>query len=228
MSGSASSDRVAVRPEATAGSRRLLLTVLLVCAAPVVASYLAYFVLRPDGRTNYSELITPPRPLPEQLALSDLNGNKVVPQSLHGQWLVVVVSGGACDAGCERQLWLQRQLHQTLGAERDRVDKLWILDDTAAPRSDTLRAVGASNDAGTKKSGAAAAVTPPTLLRVSREALSAWLAPAPGHRLEDHIYIVDPRGDWMMRAPADPEPARLKRDLEKLLRASAGWDRPGR
>ena len=42
------------------------------------------------------------------------------------------------------------------------------------------------------------------------------------------MYIVDPMGDWMMRVPANPDPARLKRDLEKLLRASAGWDRPGR
>jgi len=32
----------------------------------------------------------------------------------------------------------------------------------------------------------------------------------------------------MMRSPADPEPARLKRDVEKLLRASASWDLPGR
>ena len=29
-------------------------------------------------------------------------------------------------------------------------------------------------------------------------------------------------------APADPEPAKLKRDVDKLLRASAGWDKPGR
>jgi hypothetical protein len=32
----------------------------------------------------------------------------------------------------------------------------------------------------------------------------------------------------MMRVPADPDPTRVKRDLDKLLRASAGWDRPGR
>jgi hypothetical protein len=32
----------------------------------------------------------------------------------------------------------------------------------------------------------------------------------------------------MMRAPADPDPARLKRDLERLMRASAGWDTAGR
>jgi hypothetical protein len=32
----------------------------------------------------------------------------------------------------------------------------------------------------------------------------------------------------MMRMPAAGEPTRVKRDLEKLLRASAGWDQPGR
>jgi hypothetical protein len=31
-----------------------------------------------------------------------------------------------------------------------------------------------------------------------------------------------------MRAPAEADPAKLKRDIEKLLRASAGWDRAGR
>jgi hypothetical protein len=31
-----------------------------------------------------------------------------------------------------------------------------------------------------------------------------------------------------MRVPVDAEPARLKRDLDKLLGASAGWDQPGR
>jgi len=32
----------------------------------------------------------------------------------------------------------------------------------------------------------------------------------------------------MMRVPVDADPTRLKRDIDKLLRASAGWDRPGR
>jgi hypothetical protein len=31
-----------------------------------------------------------------------------------------------------------------------------------------------------------------------------------------------------MRVPADPQPTRLKRDVERLLRASASWDTPGR
>ena len=198
----------------TAGGRLRMLLVLLVCAAPVVASYIAYFVIRPQARTNYSELIVPSRPLPATLKLVDLEGRKVRADALKGQWLLVVVSGGACDAVCERHLWIQRQLREALGSERDRVDKVWLLDDQAAPRPQTLQAIGIG--------------APATVLRVQPDALAAWLEPAPGHHLEEHMYIVDPRGDWMMRVPVDPDPARLKRDIEKLLRASAGWDQPGR
>ena len=206
----------------TRRGRWQMLAVLLVCAAPVIASYLAYFgVLRPEGRSNYGELIAPTRPMPAGLALSDLQGARVAPRALHGQWLIVVVAGGACDGVCERHLWLQRQLHETLGRDKDRVDKLWLVDDAAAPRAETLAAIGAA-------SGAAAALAPATVLRVDRSALAAWLAPAAGHALEDHLYIVDPHGDWMMRVPAEADPAKLKRDVEKLLRASAGWDRGGR
>jgi hypothetical protein len=218
-------------PDAAAGDavrtrrgRRYMLAVLLVCAAPVLASYLAfYFGLRPQARTNYSELIVPPRPVPAQLRLSRLSGAAAAPALLHGQWLLVVVSGGACDTACEQRLWLQRQLHESLGAEKDRVGKLWLVDDGADPRPETLRAIGAS-EAGT----APTAFAPATVLRVERSPLAAWLEAAPGDALEDHIYIVDPHGDWMMRAPAPADPARLKADITKLLRVSAGWDRPGR
>jgi hypothetical protein len=209
-------------PERTRRGRWQMFGVLLACAAPVIASYLAYFgVFRPDGRTNYGELIVPARPVPAGLGLADLRGGRVASTDLHGQWLFVVVAGGACDAVCERHLWLQRQLHETLGREKNRVDKVWLVDDVALPRGETLAAIGAAP-------GAAAGLAPATVLRVDRAALAGWLAPAPGRALEDHLYIVDPRGDWMMRAPAEAEPAKLKRDLEKLLRASAGWDRAGR
>jgi hypothetical protein len=32
----------------------------------------------------------------------------------------------------------------------------------------------------------------------------------------------------MMRAPVNPEPKKLKGDLERLLRAAASWDHAGR
>ena len=58
--------------------------------------------------------------------------------------------------------------------------------------------------------------------------LAAWLQPAPGQKIEDHLYVVDPLGNWMMRFPANFDPARGKRDLDRLLRASAFWDKEGR
>ena len=198
----------------TASGRLKMLLVLLVCAAPVVASYLTYFVIRPEGRTNYSELIVPQRPVPDDLALVDQQARVVDARSLKGQWLLVVVSGGACDTRCEKHLWVQRQLRETLGREKDRLDKLWLIDDEASPRADTLQAISTG--------------TPAQVLRVAPSALSAWLAPAAGHALNDHMYLVDPMGNWMMRVPPDPDPGRLKRDIEKLLRASASWDLPGR
>jgi hypothetical protein len=66
------------------------------------------------------------------------------------------------------------------------------------------------------------------VLRVPRDALAAWLQPEAGRALEDHLYLVDPMGEWMLRMPADPDPARAKRDLDRLLRASSSWDLPGR
>jgi hypothetical protein len=198
----------------TSSGRLKMLLVLLVCAAPVIASYLTYFVIRPQGRTNYGELIQPQRPIPEELALSNLEGQPVQAAALKGQWLLVVVSGAACDTVCEKHLWLQRQLRETLGREKERLDKVWLIDDAAAPRTETVKAVEGPDGV--------------TVLRAPRDALARWLAPAQGHALEDHFYIVDPLGNWMMRMPAEPDAAKLKRDLEKLLRASASWDQPGR
>lgn len=198
----------------TTMGRVKMMLILLVCAAPVIASYFTYFVIRPEGRTNYGELIDPQRPLPESLVFSDLQGQPMSAASLRGQWLLVVVSGGACDADCEKRLWLQRQLRETLGREKDRLDKVWLIIDEQPVRPETLQAIRT--------------VAPPTVLRVRRDALEKWLQPAAGQALEQNFYVVDPLGNWMMRAPGDPEPAKLKRDLEKLLRASSWWDTAGR
>ena len=143
----------------TANGRLKMLLVLLICAAPVVASYLTFYVIRPEGRTNYSELITPLHPVPADLPLTDLQGTAVKAESLKGQWLLVVVSGGACDAVCEKHLWLQRQLRETLGREKDRVDKVWLITDDVQPRTQTLEAIRTNTEI--------------TVLRTPKSALSA-------------------------------------------------------
>jgi hypothetical protein len=198
----------------TSLGRLKMLLVLAVCAAPVVASYFTYFVVRPQGRNNYADLILPTREIPSNLPLATLDGQVVTPASLRGQWLFIVVADAACDARCEKHLFLQRQLRETLGAEKSRMDKVWLIPDDAAPRKEVLDAISV--------------VDKPMVLRVPREALSRWLVPAAGHELDEHLYIVDPMGQWMMRAPPDADPAKFKRDIERLLRASSSWDQPGR
>lgn len=199
-----------------AGARRSgrlqMLLVLLVCAAPVIASYFTYFVIRPQGG-GYGSLITPTRPMPA-LELRTPEGRVEPLAALTGQWLIVALGPGRCESACEKRLYLQRQLREMLGAERDRVDKLWLVTDGERPSASLLGALAA---------------TPAMVVRLAdRDALRRWLEPAPGHALEDHLYIVDPMGRWMMRIPADPDPQRVRRDLSRLLRASASWDRGGR
>ena len=197
----------------TGTGRWKMLAVLLVCAAPVLASYFTFYVLRPEGRRNFGELIDPQRPLPEQSVLS-LSGQSSSLKGLKGQWLLLSVGNAACDELCSRHLYMQRQLREGLGKDKDRVDWVWLIPDTA-PVPDQL--LPALKDA--------------TVLRVDRQALSAWLAPASGHQLAEHLYLVDPLGNWMMRFPANLDlasAAKVKRDLERLLRASNSWDQAGR
>ena len=67
--------------------------------------------------------------------------------------------------------------------------------------------------------------------RTTAAQLAQWLQPAAGQTLAGHLYVVDPMGNFMMRCPAglDREgAASAKRDLERLMRASASWDQAGR
>ena len=197
----------------TASGRLKMLAVLAVCAAPVIASYLTYYVIRPQSQKSYGVLVQPQRPLPPVQATT-LDGKRVPLQSLRGQWLFLSVAGGACDATCEKHLYLQRQLRESLGKDKDRVEWVWLIDD-AQPVREQLRE----------------GLTQATVVRVDAAQLAQWLAPAPGRSLHDHIYVVDPMGNWMMRFPAGLDlagAAKAKRDLERLLRASASWDEPGR
>lgn len=190
-----------------------MIALLLVCAAPVIASYFTYYVIRPEGRRNFGDLIDPQRALPDQQAVT-LDGKAVNLRELKGQWLLVSVGSGACDEACVQQLYLQRQLRESLGKEKDRVDRVWLVSDE--------QPVPAMLLPGLKEA---------TVLRVPAAELQRWLAPAEGRTLPEHLYVVDPLGNWMLRFPARLDVAtagKAKRDLERLLRASSSWDQAGR
>jgi len=171
-------------------------------------------VIRPQSTSSFGQLIEPQRELPA-VSATDLQGQSVDLQSLRGQWLFIMVAGGACDSACERMLYIQRQLHKSLGREKDKVDRVWLVSDKAAVSDALVQALqGAS------------------VLRVDAQALAQWLYPANGNTLSDHFFLVDPMGRWMMRFPSKQEgaeaPVKIKRDMERLLRAANSWDQAGR
>ena len=206
-------DPAAVQPAQKRSGRWHMLLVLAICAAPVVASYFSFYVLKLSGPA-YGDLITPTVDLPPGLTLHDLAGQPVSVESLKGQWLLTLVQDGACDAACEKKLFTQRQLREMLGKERDKVDKLWLVPDDVALRPELQQAVTTG--------------VPVTVLRAPRAQLEAFLKAAPGYRLSDHFFIIDPMGRWMLRSPPDADPSKLKNDLNRLLIANSGWDKPGR
>ncbi len=193
--------------------RLKMIFILLVCATPVIASYFTYYVIRPEGRRSYGELIDPQRPLPATEART-LDGRSLPLPSLKDQWLLVTVAGAACEAAGPQTLCLRRQLRESLGREKERIERVWLVSDEA-PVADSLRP----------------ALEGATVLRLPAAQIEAWLAPAAGQALSDHLYVVDPLGHWMMRFPAAMDVAgagKAKKDLERLLRASNSWDQPGR
>lgn len=185
------------------GRWRLFL-VILVCAAPLLASYFTYYVIKPEGRTNYGELLDPRLyPIPE-LGGRSLDGKPLALDAWKGKWLMVQISGGDCEAACQKRLYDMRQLRTAQGKERDRIERVWLIDDQQPLDTLIMREYDGMQ-----------------LLRVRPDLLRAWLPVTPGTTAADHIYLIDPLGNLMMRYPKDADPNKIKKDLYKLLKASA-------
>lgn len=120
---------------------------------------------------------------------------------LRGKWVLVQLDGGACGAQCERKLYYLRQVRRAQGKEMNRVERLWLLTDDVEPKGELLAAIE-----GTRIARASAA---------DAAAFPAERAPS------DHIYLVDPLGNLMLRFPRDPDPAKMVKDLERLLKYSS-------
>jgi hypothetical protein len=199
----------------TSTGRWKMFAVLLICAAPVIASYLTYYVIKPSGTKSFGELVQPQRPMPDVVATT-LDGKATTLQSLRGQWLLVSVSGGACAKPCTDHLYIQRQLRETLGKEKDRLDWVWLISDDA-PIATELQA--RLTDPAMKMQGFQA-------LRIKESDITTWLQDG-----VSRLYLIDPQGNYMMRFPENmtiEQAAKAKADISRLLRASSFWDTPGR
>lgn len=186
-----------------AKGRWKLFAVLAVCASPLIASYLTYYVIKPEGRTNYGELIDPrAHPLPV-LGATTLEGKPAELDSFKGKWIMLQVAGGDCQDACRKRLHDMRQLRLAQGKDMDRIERVWLVTDDQPLETMLMREYD-----GTR------------MLRVKADAVGRWLPAEQGARPEDHIYMIDPLGNLMMRFPRDADPNKIKKDLAKLLKAS--------
>jgi cytochrome oxidase Cu insertion factor (SCO1/SenC/PrrC family) len=182
--------------------RYTLALIFLVGVVPLLGSYALYLFWRPAKFVNYGELIEPV-PLAE-VVLSERGGGEFRFGELRGRWVLLTVDRGACDSHCRQKLLHMRQVRLAQGADQDRVERLWLVSDGLRPPAGLDREFH-----GTR-----------TVLLEER----GFLARLPAVRSpSEHIYLVDPMGNLMMRFPHLADPNRMKKDLGRLLRLSQGW-----
>ncbi len=183
----------------------MLLAVMVLFALPLlVATGLYTFApdWRPWGTSNRGTLILPPRDVAID-RLVPIDGQSL--DALKGKWTLVVLGSG-CDDHCQHLLHLIKQVRLSLGREAKRVARLHVAN-SAGPRP-LVPALIAVNP-GLRFASA----SPDWLQQFSLDGTQPISA--------GHVYIIDPRG-YLMMEYSQTEPADIRKDLKRLLKASKG------
>lgn len=185
----------------------MLLLLGAISLAPFVGSLLLYYFWKPQSFTNYGELL-PVTPLAEVVVkVQDAPAFRF--SELRGKWAFLMVDVATCDDYCRSKLYLMRQIRLTQGKDQERIERLWMITDGKQPAPDL-----AAQYAGTRE------------VRVQGD---EFLRKLPAVKsVSDHVYLVDPFGNLMMRFPRDADPQRVKKDIGKLMKASSGWVQTGK
>ncbi len=189
---------------AAEGAKRARLKLALIglfFALPFALAWAAYRLhWTPGHKGNYGELLQPPRQVPGG-GLVGLDGKPFSLASLRGKWVMLQFDAARCDAYCERKLYFMRQLRVAQGKDRNRVERVWIVTDGGRPRRALMSAIDGTY-----------------VVRAAGGTVAAGLPPRA--RAVDHIYLIDPLGNLMMRFPRDPDPSKMLKDLKRLLKIS--------
>ncbi len=197
-------DSAAINAQTRRGRIQMLL-LLLACATPVIASYIAYYFIKPEGgKTNLGTLVYPA----QELNPAWLN----VP--LQGKWtLLIARPAGECkikDEKCIEALFLMRQVKVAMGRESKRVQLLWVNTDGKTIDPEVAKAYD-QQAAGFK------VVSLPADPKLKTE-FENWLNKEGAGQ---QIQLIDPSPAKMMYFPITNSPkefSSIKKDLEKLLK----------
>jgi hypothetical protein len=207
-------DQTQTNKSQQARGRWKLLAVLAVCASPLIFSYLTYYVIKPEGRTNYGDLIDPrAHPVPV-LGATSLDGKPTELDAYKGKWIMLKVGPSACAKDCMDQMFAIRQVRSMTGKDMARIERVWLVTDAEPMETMLIRELDGVH-----------------MLRAPRAAVAKWLPLEKGATLDESIFLIDPLGNLMMRFPPAPAGAteaekvqhyaKVKKDVSKLLKASA-------
>lgn len=188
----------------TSKGRWKLFLVLAVCASPLVASYLTYYVIKPEGKTNYGTILDPRQHIAPELHGETIGDNNKEIADLKGKWIMLQVDSAACELACQKKQYDIRQLRAAQGKNTDRIERVWLTTDSLAIDPKLMVGIEGTH-----------------IIKTEASILEKWLPVEVGTKIQDHIYIIDPLGNLMMRFPKDADANKIKKDLSKLLRASA-------
>ena len=177
-------------------NRLMLLTLLAVFLAPVLGSWLLYANIDRLhlGTTNHGEFVQP--------AVA-LDGSALPAGYLLHRWTLVYLGGPGCEAACRNALGILRATQLALGEQTRQVQRLYLAQGRSA-EPDDLR-----QDTGLTVVDVSAAVT-----------LRGQFGPAAD--AGRYIYLVDTRGNLMMRYALTGDPKWILQDLRHLLGSSEG------
>lgn len=202
--GNPAANEAGVIKPASCRSRLTLFMVIAVCAAPVILSYLSYYWIKPEGRTNYGTLLDPRLfPVPAMMLSRVENNAPAQIQDTQGKWRMLMVTDAPCTRVCEETLYQIRQLRLMQGKEQSRIERIWLITDQYQPPAVQLQAVAGMH-----------------VLRAQAAPLHQWLPVDAGKTPAMYWYLMDPLGNLVMRYPLGADTVKIKKDLSKLLKAS--------
>jgi glutathione peroxidase-family protein len=180
--------------------KRKLLLLIAVMIAPIALSYIFYYWGTPSGSVNYGELIKVKKALPD-VALRKANGVTFNISQLRGKWVMLVVDSGECGESCRKKLYYMRQVRLMQKNETERIERLWLIDDDKIPEASIKEDFKG------------------TIFINARDNKLLKEIPAKISR-HDHIYMIDPLGNLMMRFPKNIDPSKMAKDIKRLLKVS--------
>ncbi|MEO0435554.1 MAG: hypothetical protein AAF098_01460 [Pseudomonadota bacterium] len=227
MSNSETTNAASPDPSVTQGR----MTLMLIAGIPVIvilaSTWLWYFVMSGEldlvgalGTSNNGKLVLPPR----QAEKAGWESAENVPfsPSIPARWtLVVPLAGKSCGRPCESLLYQARQIHQSLGKEIGRVQRLFVTDGLLSEVTLDLaelsdqRPLPASFSAylASEQRGMGAMQTPPESFKSMFSELEEF---------PQSWYLMDPSGWLMMRYDSSVNYKDVISDLKFLIKNSNG------